>query len=388
MNRSTHSLADTREWNLLLSALSMYLHSHDGGAIQPVATVTIDWSSLLRLADRHGVSSLLDQVLTRRKDAPVDVLSSLHQAHEHNVHKSLFLARELIRVLNALGALGIEAIPYKGVVLSEIYYGDIAMRQAGDIDLFVHAEDVARIKGAMRDLGFSPRTRIPPNAEAAYLAPGYECTFDSTSGKNLLELQWALQPRFYAVDFDMEGLFRRSVNVTVAGQSVKTPCDEDLLIVLSVHAAKHAWEKLIWLFDIAQIMKRKSVNWDQVQSQARELGIERILHLTLLLIDRLLACELPSPVQNAIAADRSAQVFAEQIASSIARGISYQPETLPYFRLMMRLRERPIDRLRFLWRLTFTPGPGEWEIVHLPKALFPLYRVVRLARLASRFAKL
>ena len=49
-----------------------------------------------------------------------------------------------------------------------------------------------------------------------------------------------------------------------------------------------------------------------------------------------------------------------------------------------RLRERRRDRMRFLARLTFTPGPGEWETVHLPKSLFPLYRIVRLARLAAR----
>jgi hypothetical protein len=43
--------------------------------------------------------------------------------------------------------------------------------------------------------------------------------------------------------------------------------------------------------------------------------------------------------------------------------------------------------VRFLTRLTFTPGPGEWEAIRLPKALLPLYRVVRLVRLASRFAR-
>lgn len=388
MNFTAQNSANSREWNFLSTALSAYLRQGQCASALPLPQETIVWNSVLHLADRHGVSSLLDQVLALRKDiVPAAVLISLHQSHELNVRKSLFLASELIRVLNCLDALRIAAISYKGIVLSETYYGDIAMRQAGDIDLFVRMEDVERVKNAVRDLGFSSRTQIPPGAEAAYLASGYECTFDSTAGKNLLELQWALQPRFYAVDFDMQGLFKRAVNARVVGRALKTPSDEDLLIVLSLHAAKHAWEKLIWLCDIAQIMKRQSVKWDQVQLQARELGIERILHVTLLLANRLLARELPSPIQIAVAADRAAHAFAEQIASSIARGAAYQPETLPYFRLMMRLRERPIDRLRFLWRLTFTPGPGEWETVDLPKPLFPLYRVVRLARVASRFAR-
>ena len=88
-------------------------------------------------------------------------------------------------------------------------------------------------------------------------------------GRNLLELQWALQPRFYAVDFDMDGLFERAVNVAVAGRRVKTPSPEDLLLVLSVHAAKHVWGRLIWLCDIVQILKLGNLNWDWVRAHAR-----------------------------------------------------------------------------------------------------------------------
>jgi hypothetical protein len=55
--------------------------------------------------------------------------------------------------------------------------------------------------------------------------------------------------------------------------------------------------------------------------------------------------------------------------------------------LMLRLRERRADRLRFLSRLAFTPGPGEWKAVRLPVAFFPLYRLVRVGRLAARLMK-
>jgi hypothetical protein len=54
---------------------------------------------------------------------------------------------------------------------------------------------------------------------------------------------------------------------------------------------------------------------------------------------------------------------------------------------MMRLRERRADRLRFLGRLVFTPGPNEWKAVRLPTPLFPLYRLVRLSRLAARLGR-
>jgi hypothetical protein len=348
----------------------------------------IEWDAVLRLADHHGTASLLWQNLSRSGELiPAPVLASLGRRHERNVHKSLFLARELMRILDCLGALGIEVIPYKGVVLSEVYYGDMALRQSGDMDLFVRGRDVVRIKNALGELGYTTRLVIPENLMEDYIASGYEWTFDSPAGPNLLELQWALQPRFYAVDFEMEGLFARAASVTVAGQAVKTPSPEDLLLVLAVHAAKHVWGRLIWLCDIAQVLKVENLDWNLVQDRAREMGIERILRATLLLANRLLGAAIPGPSESTILRDRAALELADEIGMDLARGVSPDVEKMSYFRLMMRLRERRADRVRFLARLTFTPGPGEWEAVRLPRALFPLYRVVRLARLAGRLGR-
>jgi Uncharacterised nucleotidyltransferase len=385
--KSPAPFSPTPEWNVVLIASSFERES-DPYRIQFLLLQPLDWHELLRLADHHGVTSLLYQNLAPLHDrVPSAALAALRQSYETNIRKSLFLTRELMRILDCLAALAVEVVPYKGVVMSEVYYGDMALRQSGDMDLFVRKQDVARIKTVVRDFGYTPRVFVPEDAEEDYIASGYECTFDSPAGKNLLELQWALQPRFYAVDFDMDGLFERAVSVTFAGRTVKTPSPEDLLLVLSMHAAKHVWGRIIWLCDISQILKRADLNWGWILSQARSLGIERILHITLLLADRLLGPAIPSTLEASIRADKSAQMFAEQIAISVAAGVTYEEEQVSYFRLMMRLRERRRDRLRFLTRLAFTPGPGEWEAVRFPKPLFPLYRLVRLARLASRFAR-
>jgi hypothetical protein len=387
----------TREWNLLLAASSVDASESDLAVIRsllrksvlrPSAQEKIEWETVLRLADDHGTSSLMYRNLSRLSDdVPTPVLASLRRGYERNIHKSLFLSAELIRILDCLDALGLEAIPYKGLVQSQVYYGDMAMRQSGDMDLFVRRQDVMRIKRAVCELGYTLRVPIPENAEKDYIASGYECTFDSPAGRNLLELQWALQPRFYAVDFDMGGLFERSVNVEVAGRRVKTPSPEDLLLVLSVHAAKHVWGRLIWLCDIAQIVKLGNLNWKCIKTRAQELGIGRILHITLLLATRFSAMAIPDAINGAVLADTEAAAFADEIAAAVAAGVSYEEHQIGYFWLMMQLRERQADRIRFLTRLTFTPGPGEWEIVGLPKIIFPLYRLVRLGRLAARFAR-
>jgi len=385
-NAPTTSVAP--EWDLLLAASSA---DPDGSALDRIRCLLeepVDWDAELRLADNHGTSSLLYRNLLLLADmVPSSTLASLRQRYEGNIYKSLFLTRELIRIVDCLDRLGIDAIPYKGVVMSEVYYGDMALRQSGDMDLFVRKRDVGRIKSALRDLEYTTRLVIPYEVLEDYIAAGYEWTFDSPAGPNLLELQWALQPRFYAVDFDMDGLFERAVKVTVAGRPMKTPSPEDLLLVLSVHAAKHVWGRVIWLRDIAQILQRENLDWDRVQVRTGELGIERILRVTLLLANRFLGTAIPAAIERAVLADHVARGLAEEIAAALAAGVSYDTGRTSYFRLMMRLRERRADRVRFLARLAFTPGPGEWEAVRLPGALVPLYRIVRVVRLAGRFAR-
>jgi len=70
----------------------------------------------------------------------------------------------------------------------------------------------------------------------------------------------------------------------------------------------------------------------------------------------------------------------------VAGGTELDLESLTYFRLMMRIREQRRDRVRFASRLLMTPSVGEWEAVGLPDWLFPLYRGVRLVRVARRLA--
>ncbi len=385
-NAPTTSVAP--EWELLLAASSADPDGSLLGRIRRLLEKPVDWEMALCLAENHGTSSLLYQNLSRLEDmVPAAVLASLREGYQRNIYKSLFLTRELMRVVDRLGGLGIDVVPYKGVVMSEVYYGDMALRRSGDIDLFVRKRDVRRVKDALQDLEYTTRLVIPEEVLEDYIAAGYEWTFDSPAGPNLLELQWALQPRFYAVDFDMDGLFKRAVKVTLAGGSVKTPSPEDLLLVLSVHAAKHVWARLIWLRDIAQILKREKLDWDQVQVRTREFGIDRILRVTLLLAHRLLGTAIPAAFESAVLGDQAARGLVDEIAAALAAGVSFDTERISYFRLMMRLRERRADRLRFLTRLAFTPGPGEWEAIRLPGALLPLYRVVRLVRLAGKFAR-
>ena len=346
------------------------------------------WPALIELADRHAVTFLLHEALCAVEDqVPAHEMHRLQQRYRLNIHKSMFFSRELIRIMECVEALGIEVMPYKGVVLAEALYANTALRQSGDIDLLIHARDLPRIREAVRELGYTPHLSLSSREERAYVESGYECAFDSPLGRNLLELHWALQPRFYAVDIDIDDLIRRSATVHIAGRSIRTLSKQDLLIVLSLHAAKHAWARLIWLCDIARVAAQPDLDWSWIKQQADKFGVRRILYVGLTLANRLLHAHFSADVNAALSQDRVSRELAEEVITGITNGANRDAESLSYFHLMLRLRERPSDQMRFLTRLLFTPGPGEWSAVRLPSALFPLYRVVRLSRLAARVAR-
>src|SRR3974390_3255465 len=253
------------EWSLLLAACSPIPSQEKAECLRSLLREPIRWEHLVELADRHGTQPLLYQALAGVADAlPAEHLQSLKQMYQTNLHKALFLSRELIRIVDQLATLGIEALPYKGLALAEVAYGDIALRHAGDIDLLIRPRDFPRVRDAVRELGYVPHLALSEAQERAYLKTGYECAFDGVAGPNLLEVQWAIQPRFYAIDFDMDRLFQRAVTVSVAGRPMKTPSSEDLLLVLSAHAAKHVWGRLVWLCDIARIITPVKPHWGGV----------------------------------------------------------------------------------------------------------------------------
>jgi hypothetical protein len=262
-------------------------------------------------------------------------------------------------------------------------YGDPAMRQFGDLDFLIRAADIAPARSALQELGYTANLQLSERQEKAYLQSGYEHVFGSDAGRNLVELQWQIVPRFYAVGFDLHSLFSRSVEVEFEVERVQVLRNEDLLLVLCVHAAKHGWEHLGMVRDIATLASL-DLNWNWVESEAQRLGIFRILLISLLLARNLLGYELPQ-IANLNSEMLSCEKLACDFERKLETGEATDTESLGYFRTMMRVRERWQDRACFAWRLAATPSIGDWRILTIPDSLFPVYRGVRAMRLLRKF---
>jgi hypothetical protein len=363
------------EFELLLACCG----SREPG-LAAILAMPLNWDFVLKLADHHRVTPALYDAVSERSDVPASIQAAIGSRFRTHVRKVLRFSAELARILQHFSDHDIPALAHKGPALAQLLYRDPAVRQFGDLDVLVRAADIPRARSALKELGYGARMELTARQEKAYLRSGYEYVFGLSTEPNLIELQWQILPRFYTIDFDMEAMFRHSVEIELDGARHRTLGMEDLMLVLCVHAAKHEWAQLGMLRDIAAL-GRSDLDWAWIEAEARRLGIDRILKISLLL-----AHELLGPERQLETSLDGVSGLVRSIQWKLATGAQSQTESLRYFRTMMRVRERWQDRLRFLFRLAVTPSIGEWETISLPDSLFWLYRGVRLLRLTRRLS--
>jgi hypothetical protein len=139
----------------------------------------LDWTSLIRLALRHRVLPLVYRGLqTFSADLiPPAIHAQLHHHYHANAQRNLLLAGTLLKLLRVLETHRIPAIPYKGPVLALAAYGNLALRQFGDLDLpdlLVRKQDAERATDLLLTQGYRwwaqrPRTLFPHQRKVSEL---------------------------------------------------------------------------------------------------------------------------------------------------------------------------------------------------------------------------
>ena len=336
--------------------------------------LALDWNKFVRLAEHHGVLPLVARNLIEpdrvsrslaepTRAIPPEVERLLRSEYEANLRRGLWFATELARIMRHFESRQLRTIPYKGPVLSQLAYHDLALRCFSDLDFLIPADEFERAKQALGEIGYLPTTEQSPAIERLWLRTGNERSFDGAAGKNLVELQWALLPHFYSIPLPVEDLLARSGRTVVGGCGVPCLSPEDSVLVLCLHAAKHLWSRLIWLSDIAETLRSQTqahtIDYSLVFSRAHAPGVARILGVSFWLVKNVLGAELPKATEQMITADDHVPVLGSEYAERLARGAAYDFESTEYFRLILKLRERRGDRWRYLWRLVWTPSAGD-----------------------------
>jgi Uncharacterised nucleotidyltransferase len=279
----------------------------DAQEIRSLVQMPMDWQYLLQRSYQQGVMPLLYRNLEKFCSdlVPSDVLKKLRQMFFDNSQYSLLLTHELIKTFKLFHAHGIAAVPYKGPVLAAAVYGDVSLREYGDIDIMVRQEDILIAERLLLAQGYRHKDAMTEHEKIVFLQSKHEhnFTFIHSISDIMLELHWRITPRFTSL-IEPKHFWQNLEPQTLAGAPYLNLSLANWLPILCVHGSRHRWERLTWLCDIAEIMRsHPHLDWTAVIERSQVLVCRRMLFLGILLAHYILEAPLPEPILTRMTAD-------------------------------------------------------------------------------------
>jgi hypothetical protein len=340
-----------------------------------------DITELIRLANRHGVLSLVSRALSSRSSE-----AELRRGRESAVKRALVFTAELIRILDVLGKAGIPAIPLRGPVIGELLHGDAAVREFSDLDILVHREDVTRVTEAL--LANSFRLQSPQLIQQECLLRwGFEISMQRGAHGPCVDVHWQLGPGYYPFALPAGAIWSALQTVSFERRPIPFPSPECLLLTLCIHGAKHHWERLKWLCDVQRLVDKGVIDWDETARMAAASRCEPPLLLGLYLAHELLGAEVPATMLERARRSTSIQELAGQVRErmfSEDRGPYSALESCAFHFRLAGFR----GGLRFAMGVLLIPTDADWNWVALPRRLRWLYYPLRLVRFAWKYTPL
>src|SRR5713226_1331612 len=376
------------EWSALVECASP---AHDRQRLAELLR-SADWARLLVLAEDHGVAGHLTASLRDLEEpfVPLEIRQSLADRQRAQIFFTLRLNAELFRVLDRFTSEGIGALVVKGPVLAMQAYGDPAMRSYGDLDLLVRQRDIRRATELMSAAGYV--AEVPLSAIDAGKIPG-QYLFSMPDSKLIVEFHNDCTLRYFPRRLPLEECFSRQIRVRLDSHEAPALSVEDELVLICIHGAKHFWERLMWIADVAALASRQTgIDWQRVADSAKAVGAERMLHTGLRLACDLLRAQLPDKVYALVQADLAAARLAEQVCKWLPAAGSAPLGLFERAAFRWRMRGGLISAPAYLLRLSFSPTEEDWLSGAGVEAkrhglLAAVRRPFRLARKYSRSGK-
>ena len=345
----------------------------------------INWDYVFITAQAHGLLPLLQKdLMSVGSDlVPGHFLSRLKRESVANSQNVLHLISKQLGVYKLFKENNVPVALFKGPLLAQMAYGEISLRQAGDIDLLIVRQDFDRARCLLESLGYEMYPRLTPAQLASHLSNHCEIQFMRDEWFTVVDLHWELAPRSFVFKVKAEEVMSRLQCVSLAGTTVETFSAEDLVLYQAMHGAKHLWRRLEWISSLAEsIRSGLMMNWHTVVKRAEHARATRMLGLGLRLVEEFSDVRIPAHVLADVDHDRAMEQMARSIRAQLFTtfGAADSTETNLYnLRIMDRKRDAVLSALRAI----FVPTLPDWQALALPAPLHSLYYAYRPLRLSK-----
>jgi len=345
----------------------------------------LDWDYLIAVAYAHGLLPLLHKHITTNL-VPAQILSRLKRESVANSQNVLHLTARQLRVYKLFKENNVPVALFKGPLLAQMAYGEMSLRQAGDIDLLINRSDFTQARLLLESLGYEMTPQLTPAQLSSHLNNHCEIQFMRDEWLTVVDLHWDLAPRSFVFGVKTDEVMSRLQSVSLAGTTVETFGAEDLLLYQAMHGAKHLWRRLEWISCLAESVRATTeIDWGTLVDRAARAHATRILALGLRLVEAFSDVPVPSDVFASIDPDKTMQRMATQIRAQLFTtfGPAESTETNLYnLRIMDRKRDVLVSALRSI----FVPTLPDWQSLALPASLHSLYYAYRPLRLSKVYS--
>ena len=381
-----HSGLSTETALVLCCATTAATPARNATASELVARVR-SWDTVIEIAKRHAVLPLVNRYLSRECPSvvPTDAMSKIRTQSQLVALYNRHLTAELVRLTGLLKAANIAAIAFKGPVLAAMAYGSIDLRQFVDLDILVRQIDLPRIAEI-----FTAERYLSPHTRREGLATGYfqeyEDAFFAAGRIGAIDVHWKITPRSFRFAPDEEFFWRRAQAVELEFGTVTAIAPEDLLLFICVHAAKHGWVQLGSICDVAETIRaRPAIDLMAILDQATTLGSRRIFLSGIYLAHELVGAPIPEDLVAIARNDRAVRALARRVALQLFNETSHRDTNIDPWIVPLRSIEGPRARIHYIVRRMLAPTMGDYELIPLPRSLFPLYWAIRPFRMAVQY---
>jgi hypothetical protein len=386
-NESTHSNR-SNEIALLLCCSRTRLDTKTKKSIHSIVQKEIDWDYIVKTAITHRVFPLLYRSLkiTCPQAVPTHHLDRLQLNYLINAGDNLARTTRLLELILLFEDHHIITIPFKGPVLAESAYGDLALRQFVDLDILVYRDQVFDAYQLLLSQGYRTDVSFSAKQIKKYSKTEYSLTATDEDSGMTVELHWEITGRYTGYSFGLDHFGNRLVKTTILGKPIRQFPAEDLLVYLCIHGAKDGWDILDRVCCVAELISAYTdMDWKRVEQLSGKIHCRRMLHLGLFLTHHLLEVELPKRVLKKIESDP----VIKKLSISIISTLFLQPDRLNgsltnsnFSMFHLAIKDRFQDQLRYLLYLLFLPSREDWRYFVLPTHLSFLHYPLRPVRLA------
>lgn len=239
-------------------------------------------------------------------------------------------------------------------------------------------EHVQIAQKLLLDLGYEPSPKRDPPLTTEFIQSRRflrltsEHTFTRENPSGVIDLHWEIQP-FSVLPIETGDVLASTIDMQLEGQMVRTLEPNLMFVVLSAHASRHTWNRLIWICDTAQLLcDCNRYDWQKVFQISDRLGVGDMVVIALLLANRFFDSSLPDLAEERRTARLDAMIE-EVIANLNKLECEGEGSQLLRWRFCTRLTRTISGRIRFLNGEIFQPTVPDTLRLRLPDSAFFLY---------------